>query len=194
MDIKKTAREIGLFETAINLSRVSESADVAYKAGAAMPLPDTDIKERVEQAAKWLLSYGKRKYLFITPEIALVEAMAKLAPDGVEAIIIIPCDLEPEAKERLKNNLPRGMVVSLQEEPYFLDDFLPRNGMLVICGYASGERAMTLMDTYRLVEHYSRFPGRKAFIPYVELERAARYDGWIEINHQRFNEEWRRVV
>lgn len=191
MDIQKTAQEIGLFETAINVSRVRESADVARKVGAAMPLPDANIAERAVRAARWLLSFGKRKYLFLTPEIALVEAMAELAPGRVEAIIVIPSDLEEEAKVRLKNNLPDGIAAPPLEEPYFPGGFLPKNGILVSCGYTAGERVMTLPDTYRMVEHYSSFPGRKAFIPYVELEQAAGYDGWIEISSKRFNEKWR---
>ena len=37
MDIQKTAREIGLFETAINLAKVSNSADVIQKVGTSIP-------------------------------------------------------------------------------------------------------------------------------------------------------------
>lgn len=33
MDLQKTAREIGLFETNVNLARVCGSADVRQKAG-----------------------------------------------------------------------------------------------------------------------------------------------------------------
>lgn len=193
MDIQKTAREIGLFETAINLAKVSNSTDVIQKVGTLMPLPNEDIGIRVKQVAKWLYEFDKNKYMFLTPEIALFEEMSKLADTHMEIIIVTPCDLEQEAKERLKNNLPHGITVTVLEEPYFPQSFFPRNGMLVICGYLGGNRALVLPDTYRMVEHYSGFLGKKVFVPYKELDTATRYDGWMEINQQRLNAKWRNV-
>ena len=40
MDMHRTAKEIGLFLTAINLVAVMDSPDVQDKVGASMPLPD----------------------------------------------------------------------------------------------------------------------------------------------------------
>ncbi len=191
MDIQKTVREIGLFETGINLSKVRGSADVLQKVGASMPLPDEDIKEKAQQIAAWLHSFSKSRYMFLTPEIALIEEMAKVKEPKEEAIVAIPCDLEAEAKERLRNNIPRGIRVTILEEPYFPQSFYPGNGMMVVCGYSAGGRSMVLPDTYRMVEHYSGFLGKKAFIPYKELDTAVRYDGWMEISQQRLSTKWR---
>lgn len=191
MDMQKTAREIGLFETAVNLAQVSNSADVVQKVGASMPLPDENIEIRAVQVAEWLLSFGKCKYMFLTPEIALIEEMGKQRNSETEVIIVVPCDLEQEAKERLNNNLPHGIVVTVLEEPYFPQSFFPRNGMMVISGYLGGDRAMVLPDTYRMVEHYSGFLGKKVFAPYRELDAATRYDGWMEISQQRLSSKWR---
>lgn len=191
MDMQKTAREIGLFETAVNLGKVSDSADVIHKVGASMPLPDGDIEVRVGQAAEWLLSFGKSKYMFLTPEIALIEEMGKRANQETEVIIAIPCDLEQEAQERLSHNLPHGVTVTVLEEPYFPESFFPANGMVVISGYMGGDRAMVLPDTYRMVEHYSGFLGKKVFLPYKELDAATRYAGWMEISQQRLSAKWR---
>lgn len=190
MDMQKTAREIGLFETGINLSKVCDSNDVILKVGASMPLPDEDITDRISQIAAWLHAFGKSKYMFLTPEIALIEEMSKLS-SREEVIIAIPCDLEREAKERLRNNLPRGIEVTILEEPYFPQSFFPGNGLMVVCGYSAGGRSMVLPDTYRMVEHYSGFLGKKVFIPYKELETAARYDGWLEVSQQRLSKKWR---
>ena len=190
MDMQKTAREIGLFETGINLSKVCNSTDVIQKVGASMPLPDEDIANRVPKIAAWLHSFGKSKYMFLTPEIALIEEMTKLS-NQEEVIIAIPCDLEGETKERLRDNLPRGIEVIVLEEPYFPQSFFPGNGLMVVCGYSAGGRPMVLPDTYRMVEHYSGFLGKKVFIPYKELETAARYDGWLEVNQQRLSTKWR---
>lgn len=191
MNMQKTVREIGLFETAVNLAMVSNSADVIQKVGASMPLPDERIRVRVGQVAEWLLSFGKSKYMFLTPEITLIEEMGKQSNNKTEAIIAVPCDLDPEVKERLNNNLPHGVVVTILEEPYFPQSFFPGNGMIVISGYLGNGRAMVLPDTYRMVEHYSGFLGKKVFVPYKELDAATRYDGWMEISQQRLSVKWR---
>ena len=191
MDMQKTVREIGLFETAANLEKVCDSADVIQKVGASMPLPGGDIGARVKQAAEWLLGFGKSKYMFLTPEIALIEEMGKLVHGEAEMIITIPCDLDKKAKDRIHDNLPRGTAVTVLEEPYFPAAFYPGNGMIVICGYLGGGRTMVLQDTYRLVEHYSGFRGKKVFVPYQELTTAVRYESWMETNGERLSEKWR---
>lgn len=193
MDMKKTAREIGLFETAVNLARVKKSTEVIQKVGAAMPLPDEDIRDRIGQIADWLIGFGKNKYMFFMPEIALIEKVGRMAKDNMEMIIAIPCDLEHETKERLINNLPHTIKVTILEEPFFPQLFFPENGMLVISGYLGGDRPMVLPEVYRMVEHYSGFLGKKVFIPYIELDTAMRYEGWMEIGQQRLSTKWRKV-
>mgnify|MGYP003170242429 CR=1 FL=1 len=47
MDMHRTAKEIGLFLTAINLVAVMDSPDVQDKVGASMPLPDSDTEKKV---------------------------------------------------------------------------------------------------------------------------------------------------
>lgn len=190
MNMQKIAREIGLLETGINLSTVCSSNDVIQKVGASLPLPDEDIAEKIPQIASWLHSLGKSKYMFLTPEIALIEELAKI-DEHAEVIIAIPCDLEAEAKERLTNNLPRKADVTILEEPHFPQSFFPGNGVMVISGYSAAERAMVLPDTYRMIEHYSGFHGKKVFIPYKELDTAARYNGWYEVNQKKLSMKWR---
>lgn len=48
MDMQKTAKEIGLFETAVNLVAVCDSSDVQAKVGASMPLPDANITKKYQ--------------------------------------------------------------------------------------------------------------------------------------------------
>lgn len=191
IDIQKTAKEIGHFETACNLFKVKESTDVIQKVGASMPLPDKDIEKKTSEVAKWLIGFGKRKYMFLTPEIALIEKMSKENASQVEVIVTMPCDMDHESKERLENNLPRGIKITLLEEPFFPHSFFPESGMVVICGYIGGEKPMVLPHTYRMVEHYSSFLGKKVFVPYVELTTSKRFDGWMELNQQRICERWR---
>lgn len=191
MDMQKTAREIGLFESAINLAKVSDSKDVILKVGASMPLPDENVENYIHGIASWLWSFRKRKYMFLVPEITLMEELGRISDSDTEIIAVIPCDLEEDAKTRLLNNLPKEVSVSTLYEPFFPESFFPNNGMIVITGYSAGNRAMILSDAYRLTEHYSDFLGKKAFIPYKTIENAIRYEGWMELNKSRISNEWR---
>lgn len=191
MNIQSIAREIGLFETALNLESVHSSAEVIQKVGDSMPLPETGTKERIIHIAKWLLASGKKKFLFLTPEIALIEEISKDLCTDIEIIIALPTDMEPDVKDRLKHNIPRGIHISLLEEPYFPESFFPSNSMIVVCGYAGGDREMVLSDTYRMIQHYCVFLGKKIFVPYIELPAGLRYNGWLALNRQQINGKWR---
>lgn len=192
MDIQKTVREIGLFETAINLAAVCHSEDIQHMVGAAMPLPDKEISEHIKEIAEWLIGFQKKKYLFLNPEIALVEAMTDIT-DDIEIIFAIPCDMDEDVKERLVQNIPKKANATVLEEPFFPKVFFPGNGMIVASGYSACDRSMVLVDTYRMLEHYSGFLGKKVFIPFVELDTAARYDGWLEVDPRKVSIKWRVV-
>lgn len=192
MNTRKTACEIGLFETAFNMAQIMNSPTAAAKAGAFMPLPAADIKRRIHETAVRLLDLKKKKYMFLTPEIAILEEMAALSPNScLEAILSLPCDMDIQSRERLKDNLPRGIEVEILNEPYFPNAFFPGNGAIVICGYTGGDRLMVLSSTYRMAEHYSGFLGKKVFVPYVEFDISVHCDGWMELNPLIPTEEWR---
>ena len=190
MDMLKTVREIGFFETGCNLTEVIESKDVQEKAGIVMPLPFPELSKSIMNIAEWLTAFGKEKYMFLSPEICIIDKLSEKKSDK-EAIILIPCDMDNEVKERLNENLPKSMKVSLLEEPYFPEAFYPANGIIIVCGYLAGERMMVLPETYRMLEHYSGFFGKKVFIPYVELAEAVRYDEWMEIGKDKISMIWR---
>lgn len=190
MDLRKIVREIGFFETSKNLVEVLNSEDVKEKAGTVMPLPGMDIVLDTEEIAKSLVECKKKKYIFMSPEIALVENMA-LMDDMGEVIFLIPCGMEKEVEERLKSNLPKKMQVSIWKEPYFPEGVFPSNGMIIVCGYMAGNRLMVLPETYRMIEHYGGFGGKKVFIPYTHIPESIRYSGWMEININKFDVIWR---
>jgi len=190
MNPKTVAREIGFILAVCNLAQVADSCDVQEKVGASMPLPAPGIADDVPKIVSWLTCFGKRKYMFLTPELALAEELLKQTDCKAEITFLNPCDLSSETKERIRNNLPRGGKVELLEEPHFPKSFYPSDGLIVICGYSAGNRAMVLPDTFRMVEHYSSFRGKMVFVPYVSLSSATRYEGWMEVNPQRISAKW----
>lgn len=192
MKIMKTVREIGLFEEAINLSEVLGSNGIAEKVGAEMPLPSTDIREDVKEIASWLLAFNKKRYVFLTPEIALIEEMANQTDRSIEAIIIAPSDMDDESRERINNNMPRfdSVLVTIIEE-YSFGMIYPSEAMFVTCGYECGGRMIVMTDTERLVQRNACFNGKIAFIPYVSISMYYRCNGWIEVRTSKMTDRWR---
>lgn len=191
MDLLKSAREIGFFEMGINLTKVLSSRDVRSKAGATMPLPGPELASSAEKIAEWLVSFGKSKYMFLTPEIALIERLSVLRPRQ-KAMIAVSCGIEEDVRSRLENNIPKRMKVSLLEEPFFPEEFYPQDGMLIASGYLAGGRVMVLPETYRMIDHYvGKFYGKKVFVPYTQLAESTRFRGWMEASANKFSQIWR---
>ena len=190
MDVMKTVREIGFFETACNISIVADSETVRSRVEESMPMPDDDFASSIERVTEWLMQYGKRKLMLLSPEIAIIEALAQKGMGEYEIILVIPSDMDPESKQRLKNNIPKEIQVQLLEEPFFPDNFLPRNGLIVAFGCIGGNRLMVLPETYSMIEHYSKFLGRKVFVPYVNCEYPVRLGEWIEVGYGKFEGVW----
>ncbi len=194
MDIIKTSREIGLFETARNISEAFDSLEVRNKVEESMPMPGADFAHHIVQAVDYLMGFGKKKLLLLSPEVAVLEELARRATPDIQVIVAVACDMDPESRARLYNNIPAGIYVQLLEEPYFPESFTPANGMVASFGYMAGERLMALPECYRMTEHYSGFWGKKVFVPYVFREDSTRFDNWMEINPSKFSDIWRGKV
>ena len=186
MDSRTSAREFGFFETCLNLEKVMDSEEVKMQAGAYIPLPDKDVSARIQAVAEQLRGLDKTRYMFLTPELALMDELAKRSQNA-EMIVTIPHDMDPDMRDRLQNNLPKEVDTTLLEEPFTLTNFYPSNSVIVICGYLGGGRPMVMHDTYRMAAQYSRFYGKIVFVPFAVLDSALRYDGWRELNSSFYN-------
>lgn len=198
MDAIKIVREIGTFMANENIAAVLASEDVRAKVGEVMPLPGINFNESINKVADWLSSFGKCKYLFFSPEIALIERLSG-CENKTESIIMVPCDMDQEVKSRLNDNLPKNMKVELLEETKYPEskgiDFRPKNGIIVISGYLAGERVMVLPETYRLINSYGTgFMGKMVFVPYTAIKESIRYADWLEVEGDKFSEIWRDVA
>ena len=193
MNVLHDVREIGFLEMGKNLSCVAQSGEIKRGIEAVMPLPREDILEKISEIVSWIEKFKKSQYLFLTPEIALVEEMGKRKNHESDlAYIMLPSDLPKEAKERIKQNIPKNMSGSFIEEPFFPTNFRPANGMIITCGYCAGERLYILPETYRILENYGNgFFGKKIFIPYAEDWNSVRRKEWIEVTRTKFNQIWR---
>lgn len=162
MNVLRTAEEIGLVQVGLNVVELLSSEELRNKVGAVMPLPSIKLKDNVEKMVAWIAELGKSKLMFLTPEIALFDIIPKYIADA-EVIVLVPCSMDDEVKGRLAENIPANVTASLLNEPYFPDEFIPSNGVIVACGYMANGRLMVLPETYRMIEHYKDFYGKFVF-------------------------------
>lgn len=190
MDIINTMKEIGIIETAVNLAAVGGSSSVVEKVIPYAPFPDSNISQYVESITDWISGFNKKKYFFFTPELYLIESLARKTEE-CEAFIAVPSDLDSFIAENIRNNLPDSMKVSVLNEPFFPTEFRLGNGIIIVCGWMNGERLYVLKNTYRLIKHYIEFEGKKIFIPYVMTSGMNVSDDWIEVDRRFFELNWR---
>ena len=62
MNIREIVKEVGYFETSLNLLPALGSADAAERIAADMPLPSADIGERIEAMRKESLKKERKKF------------------------------------------------------------------------------------------------------------------------------------
>lgn len=189
MNALNTVREIGINQTCINIAKVKGSTEIVEKVGAYMPLPSKNCESNVNKMTGWLSKLGKSKWMFLTPEIAFFDPILK-EDINADILIVVPSDMDEESKERLSENLPGNLNVKLLKEPDFPQEFYPSNGVIVVCGYKAQGRLMVLPETYRMIEHYSSFLGKKVFLAYTTLKNYPIYPEWIEINSEGFSMVW----
>ena len=156
-----------------------------------MPLPYYSIEQDIREIATWIHSFNKKNIMFLTPEIALIDELLKY-DNETQFIIALPNFMEEETKENIINNNPDSKRVLFLQDSLSPSSFLPCNSLLVTCGFITGHCFMVLPETYSLNEKHHSFLGKKLFIPYTEFSEPIRYDDWIEINNDKFNQVWRR--
>lgn len=178
--------EIGLIETALNISKYIDDSQIVSESIKFMPFPDANFRERTIQIAEQIKSLNKEKILILTPEIALIELL-KDSANISEILICISSEMNDEAKERISNNIPIGKAkVTLIDENTFPKDFSPANAAIVAVGYADRDKAIILRENYKMLNVYNKFYGMKLLISSQNDVSNERPMGWIAINASEF--------
>ena len=177
--------EIGVIETAIDHVKYANDFQIVGDCSKYLPFPDLEFQDRMIRIAEHIKNLSKEKILLLTPEIALLDHLAK--GDSIsEVLVCIPADFDEETVERIENNFPDGIHVKIIEENGFPKDFKPSNAAIVAVGYADDDRAIILRDNYKMMNVYKDFYGMKILVSCQSDESSARPLGWIAINTAEF--------
>lgn len=80
---------------------------------------------------------------------------------------------------------------SVDNGPKVIMKFISRDNDNDVAARIFGLVSNTPREKHPRVLETCNILGKKVFIPYVELDDAVRYEGWMEVNRDRFNTVWR---
>lgn len=188
IDIKSNINETGVVETLYVLHNYTNSSEITNDASLHLPIPDDDIHNKLNSIVNSLAELKKKKFLFLTPEIAVIERLD--AVECVEEVIIcLPSDYDEDTYERIFNNKPVNVKITFIKENEVPLDFNGKNAAIVAFGFCDDERALVLNYNYRMMERYKAFYGYKILVSCGNHMSNARPVGWTPVNtYEFFNE------
>lgn len=188
IDIKSNINETGVVETLCVLHNYANSFELTNDASMHLPIPEDDIRDKLVSIVNSLSELNKKKLLFLTPEIAVIERLNTI--ECIEEIIIcLPSDYDEETYERIFNNKPVGVKITFIKENEVPLDFTGSNAAIVAFGFCDAGRALVLNYNYRMMERYKAFYGHKILVSCGNHMSNARPIGWTPVNtYEFFNE------
>ena len=179
MNIRSHYEEIGLLETVRLLEKHRDDPDLMAECTEWLPAVQGGLARRLSDIAEEIRRLGKKKLLLLTPELALLEELAKDS-GGIEEIYLeIASETDGESAKRIGENIPDGLSVRLLEEFRFLPDFRPDNAMIAAVGCESRGRMILPKTSYRIMTLYRSFYGVRALISYQPGSAGFRPKNWI---------------
>ncbi len=187
IDIKSNINETGIVETLCVLHNHTNSSEIMNDASLHLPIPEDNTHEKIVGIVDSLAKLNKKKLLFLTPEIAIIERLNTV--ECIEELIVcLPSDYDDETYERIFNNKPVGVKITFIKENEVPLDFTGNNAAIVAFGFCDSERALVLNYNYRMMERYKAFYGYKILVSCGNHMSNARPIGWTPINtHEFFN-------
>lgn len=186
-NIRSGYMEFGLIETLKVLSKYISETDIIDDCCKFIPIPETGSFKNLENIKKSIGKLEKKRLLFLTPEIALIEEIKDVS--FVEDIIVcIPSEMDNETVERIANNIPSGIKTSLirEHEISLLRPFRPDNAAIVVFGFCDGTNALITDYNYRMMEYYDSFCGKKVLVSCGNGVTNQRPSGWIPVKAHDF--------
>ncbi len=186
-NIKNNLFETGLIETLSVVFKYIDDEDIIADTSLYLPIPEGSIEGMAQSIAEYLDSLGKEKLLFLTPEIAVIEAVAN-CKNIKEIIICLPTETTNDVRECIESNMPSAKQISFikSTETPAHSDFKVENSAIVCFGFWEGERAIVLNNNYKMMQMYKDFYGDKILISCGNGACGARPIGWTPINTYDF--------
>ncbi len=185
--IRDSYTEFGSLETLSVLRKYIKDYGIISESCKSIPIPLENDFSDICSIKTGLEELGKKRLLFLTPEIAVLEKFTNDSPIK-EVIICLPSDTEDETAERIYSNMPSSIKVSFirEHEIGFLRPFRPDNAAIVVFGFCDDENALIPDYNYRMMEYYNLFYGKKVLVSCGSNVSNERPAGWIPVKAYEF--------
>ena len=184
-NIRSNTAETGVVETLANLHRYSDIPEIIEKAELYLPIPQKEDTPDADSIANSLSALGKSRMLFLTPEIAVVEKLAKYGTVK-QIVVCLPSSYDEDTCQRIAANMPQGVEISFIRENEIPHNFVPSRDAIVAFGFYDNGRGLILSSNYRMMERYKAFYGSRVLVNCGRQVSACRPVGWAPVNVSEF--------
>lgn len=187
MNIKDTLDEIGILETNIQIEKYMDDKSLLDSVSSEMPIPTKiETKKIINNAIEKILELNKKNIFMLSNEIALIEKFL-LHKDKIQNIIVcLSRNLSDEQLSNIKSNVPKNSNVTFIHELEYLNIIKPRDSILLVLGYLNGNNSIVTNNTYRMIELYKSFLGKKVFVSCISDNVKLRQKNFISINSKNY--------
>lgn len=187
MNIKDTLDEIGILETNMQIEKYMDDKSLLNSILSEMPIPTrNETKEIINNTLNKILGLNKKNIFLLSNEIALIEQFV-LHKDKIENIIVcLSRNLSYEQKKNIKSNVPKNSNVMFVNELEYPNIIKPRDSIILVSGYLNGNNCIITNNTYRMIELYKSFLGKKIFVSCISENVKLKQKSFISINGNNY--------
>ncbi len=187
MNIKDTLDEIGILETNLQIEKYIDDKSLLNNVSSEIPIPiKCETKDIIDNAMNRILELNKKNVFMLSNEIALIEKML-LYKDKIQNIIVcLSRNLSDEQINNIKSNIPKNSNVTFINELEYPNIIKPKDSIILVLGYVNGNNCIVTNNTYRMVELYKSFLGKKVFVRCISDNVKIKQKNFISINAQNY--------
>ena len=187
MNIRDTLNEIGIFETNLQIEKYIDDEALLKSVSSEMPVPiQCETKTIVSNAVDKIIDMNKKNIFLLSNEITLIEKLL-LHKEKIENILVcLSRNLSEEQVSNIKSNIPKNSNVTFINELEYPSIIKLKDSIILVVGYKNVNNCIVTDNTYRMLEIYKSFLGKKVFISCISENVKVKQKNFISINGKNY--------
>ena len=179
--------EIGILETNRQIEKYLDDESLLSIIKNEIPVPSrNETKDIIKRVVSKILDLKKENIFILSNEIALIEHLLNYRNSIKNIIVALSRNLTDEQVNNIKNNIPMYNNVYFINELEYPCIVRPRDSIILVFGYMNGNNCIVPVNTYRMIEIYKSFLGKKIFVNCINDEVVVNQNGFISINANNY--------
>lgn len=187
MNIRDTINEIGILETNLQIEKYIDDEALLKSISSEMPVPiQCETKMILNNAVEKIISMNKENIFLLSNEIALIERLLFHHEKIKNILVCLSRNLSEEQKKNIKNNVPKTNNITFINELEYPNIIKPKNSIILVVGYKNGNNCILTDNTYRMLELYKSFLGKKIFVSCISENVKVKQRNFISVNGKNY--------